>query len=388
MAALIACGVMVAVLIGGRSLAIHIERGTVNGTAPRLFPLKVQGLALQRAAAEAPNVLPLYGSSELLRPRPATAADLFRRAPTGFQVSPVGMRGSTPLPMLQKLAALGPELRRKAIAISISPGWFLMAKHNERWYDGNFSLLAASEMAFGGELSFELKREIAAEMLEFPQRLEKSPLLEFALERLSAAGWLDRVAFCAVWPLGKLQNAIFDLQDHFETCVALAPALKSGRSLASPLRRKTLNWSRMIADAETKIPREDKVARALPNNNERLRRRREGEFIATLERSPEWSSLDLLLRVLVQIHARPLLLSMPLDGEYYDNFGVSRAARELYYKKIHAVARRYKFPLIDFEEYDEDPTFLDHSHVHLTAEGWAYYSRALDRFAHRRFRTI
>jgi len=64
-AGLIASGLVVAVLFCGEIAAVHLEHTTIAATAPELFPLKKQGLAFQRAAAHAPNVLPLYGSSEL-----------------------------------------------------------------------------------------------------------------------------------------------------------------------------------------------------------------------------------------------------------------------------------------------------------------------------------
>ncbi len=63
-AGLIALGLAGIGLIGGEmALAIiHLERATVISTAPDVFHLKNQGLAFQRAAVHAPNVLPIYGS--------------------------------------------------------------------------------------------------------------------------------------------------------------------------------------------------------------------------------------------------------------------------------------------------------------------------------------
>src|SRR5947208_5964155 len=213
-AGLIALGVAAAVLLGGGIVAVHLEHATIVSTAPELFPLKKQGLAFQRAAANARTVLPLYGSSELvIPPVPERASIFFRTAPTGFQVSPVGAGGASSLSMLQKIGALGSDLRAKKLAISLSPGWFLRTKWDG--YKGNFSLMAASEMTFGSALDFELKRDIASRMLKYPTTLEKSPFLAFALTRLASDRWLDRVVFCALWPLGKIQTAILELQDHF-----------------------------------------------------------------------------------------------------------------------------------------------------------------------------
>src|SRR5437762_7646192 len=156
-AAVIACGLVVAVLFGTRMVAVHCELATVLSTSPELFPLKNQGLAFQRAAACAPNVLPLYASSELTALQvPERANIFFRTAPTGFQVSPVGAGGMAPLNILQKIGALGPDLRGKRLAVSPSPG--LTTNPGSKSYDGNFSLRSASERVRGTALGVELRQ--------------------------------------------------------------------------------------------------------------------------------------------------------------------------------------------------------------------------------------
>src|SRR4030095_6002729 len=132
------------VCLEAKMLAVHLEHATILSSAPELFPLKNQGLAFQRAAAYAPNVLPLYGSSELTALRvPERANVFFRTAPTGFQVSPVGAGGMPPLIILQKIGALGLALRGKKLAISLSPN-LTAHRAGRKAYEGNFSLMAAS----------------------------------------------------------------------------------------------------------------------------------------------------------------------------------------------------------------------------------------------------
>src|SRR5258708_40234342 len=82
--ALIACGFLCALLCSGRVLAIYLERKTIHATAPKDFSIKNQGLAFQRAAARAPDILLLYGNSELIEPGANKASDFFSRAPSGF----------------------------------------------------------------------------------------------------------------------------------------------------------------------------------------------------------------------------------------------------------------------------------------------------------------
>ena len=103
--------------------------------------------------------------------------------------------------------------------------------------------------------------------------------------------------------------------------------------------------------------------------------------------APGWVDLELLLRTLASVHARPLLLSMPIDGQFYDRAGVSRSAREGYYDKLRVLAQRYNVPLIEFRDHDDDPAFLLRHTDHLTAKGWIFYNRALDDFFHGRIPT-
>src|SRR5207302_3936229 len=56
-AAVIACGIAALILTGGRTVAIRLEQRNLPSVAPELFPQKHQGLAFQRAAARARDVL-------------------------------------------------------------------------------------------------------------------------------------------------------------------------------------------------------------------------------------------------------------------------------------------------------------------------------------------
>jgi D-alanine transfer protein len=387
--ALIVCGFAAAILFLGRMIAVHLERSTLALTAPTDFPLKNQGLAFQRAAARAPDVLPLYGSSEFFSGGPQKASAFFRAVPTGFRVSPVGKPGSDSVIMLQKLGALGGDLHGKKLAISISATWFTVPDTTLYWYRGNFSLVAASELVFGAALDFNLKRDIASRMLQFPQTLERSPLLEFALRRLASGRVFDRIVFCALWPLGKIQNAILDFQDHFASVNHILHEAKPAPRAQSQM----LDWPSLIAKAgEAGGANETEYAKTSGPEKQTVASRSGASFCQRLDEAREWVDLELLLRVLTELHAQPLLLSMPMDGPFYDKAGVSRSVRECYYRKIRGLAKRYNFALVDFEQHDEDSAFLDHQnprlkHVpsaHLTAKGWIFYDRVLDDFFHGR----
>ena len=364
MSALIACAIVIAILCSGRMLAIHLERKTVHLIAPQDFFIKNQGLAFERAAARRPDILLLYGSSELIDPIPNRASDFFASAPTGFQVCPVGKAGATSLIILQKLGALGSELRGRKVAISLSASSFLTPAVRPDFYAGNFSSMAASNILFGNAIDFNLKAEIAKRMLQFPDTLAEDGLVELAARCFASGRPSDRIILMALWPLGKLQNATLDLQDHFE---ALVYILAGGRRIPDWLRP---DHSHRLHALKSKDPKRDSFKAVTPA--------RDAAFRSRVAAASEWTDLELLFRTLVELKADPLILSMPIDA--YAATGVSRSAREVYYERMRDLAQRYHFPLVEFEQRDADPSFLIAHREHPTPRGWMAYNRALDDF--------
>lgn len=241
--------------------------------------------------------------------------------------------------------------------------------------------MAATEMMFGGTLEFGLKREIARRMLQFPETLEQRPFLEFALRRLASGKLLDRLVFCALWPAGKIQTGLYELEDHWA-------ALHHIRRQTKPppqLQEKPVDWTQIIAKASKAGPADAAISRQLSAIDRKITAgSRDTGFLNGVKSSPAWTDLDLLLRCLATVHARPLILSMPLGGHFYDHAGISRSARDEFYKKLPALVGQYHFPVVEFQEHDEDPAFLIRQQPHLTAKGWAYYDRTLDDFFHGR----
>jgi D-alanine transfer protein len=365
--ALIACTTILAILCGGRLVAIQLERKTVHSIAPKDFFIKNQGLAFERAAAHRPDILLLYGGSELIDPIPNRASDFFSNAPTGFQVCPVGKAGTTSLIILQKLGALGSDLRGRKIAISLSASSFFAPAVRRDFYAGNFSLPAASGILFGNAIAFDLKAAIAKRMLQYPDTLSEDGLVELAARRLASGRLVDRIVLMAIWPLGKLQNIMLDLQDHFE---ALVYILSGGTPVPEWLR-----------PANSSKPRARKWVNAEDQHSESfdvIRPERDRTFRARIASSNEWTDLELLFRTLAEIKAEPLILSMPFDA--YAARGVSHSTRELYYDRMRELAEQYHFPLIEFEQRDADPRFLIAHREHPTPRGWMVYNRALDDF--------
>jgi poly-D-alanine transfer protein DltD len=218
-------------------------------------------------------------------------------------------------------------------------------------------------------------------MLKCPSTLEERPLLEFALKRLASDGWLDRILFFALWPAGKLQTGLLELEDHF----AALHRIRHHNKPAPRLHPETIDWLKLLAKTNRAKPSDIGNSPKLPTFDRQVAAgSRDRAFRGGVDSSPAWIDLELLLRALAELHARPFVLSMPLAGDFYDHAGVSRLARETYYTKLRALVQRYHFAVAEFEDHDEDPAFLIRHQSHLTAKGWVYYDQALDDFFHGR----
>ena len=70
-------------------------------------------------------------------------------------------------------------------------------------------------------------------MLQFPDTLAEDGLVELAAKCLASGRPMDPMVLMAIWPLGRLQTVMLDLQDHFE---ALLYILAEGRPIPEWLR--------------------------------------------------------------------------------------------------------------------------------------------------------
>jgi D-alanine transfer protein len=395
-AALVAALLLVTVVLCGAAYARRLEYRYLDALAPMMFQQKNQGSAMQRAAFDQPDMVPLYASSELIVAQPYQhqylASAMFQQAPTGFRVFPVGKDNTTCLTILEKLAALGPSLRGKKVVISLSPSAFYNhAMVSPFSYAGNFSHLHASELAFSTDLSFDLKQAAARRMLEYPKTLEHDPLLRFALEKLADGSLVSQALYYAALPLGKLQTLVLRLQDHWEMVAFIwqHDHLKPN----VPRRKQPIDWPATLNRAEmvfrqhndnnpfgfdNQLWQQKISAWAARSQNTRP----DAKFLADLQRGKEWTDLNLLLRELNEMGAQPLILAMPMPGQYYDYLGVTPEARKAYYAKLRAAVQPFGVPLRDFEDHDEDKDFFIDFSSHLSAVGWVYYDQAIDAFYH------
>ncbi len=359
-------------------LCVRAEDRYIHSFADEFGDLKLQGVALQKTAFTQPDLLVLYGSSELVSPVRGKASEFFEQYPTGFRPFPVGKPGASSLTTMQKIASLGRYIEGRKVAFSISPSYFFSEKVNEDYYEGNFSVLQATEFAFSTHLSAGLRRDAARRMIEYPETVEGNWTLEFGLRRLAGDTFADRALYAAIWPLGRLANAVGRAQDHIEAGLRIAENIEEKN--AKPHRIAGLNWKEILRKTSVKV----KAVRPPipPRLTKRPKGSRDADFLKILREADEWEDFELLLRTLSEMRTDALLLSMPLHGPDLETTGVSAEARKAYGVELNRLAGKYGVQLVYLSQYENDRSFFADNSDHPGERGWMLFNKVLDDFYH------
>jgi len=131
-----------------------------------------------------------------------------------------GKPGASSLAIMQKIAS--PPAHRKAQSrISISPELFFHEKVNQIITRGISAHCRRRSLRSARILGAELKRDAARRMIGYPRRLRGTGP---GIRTPAARGRYDprSALYAAMWPLGKMANAVARAQDHVEAGLNIA----------------------------------------------------------------------------------------------------------------------------------------------------------------------
>lgn len=408
-AALAALAISVGAAWQQEGLAHHLAGHRLRAMAQPLERLKLQTLTFQRTAFESDRMLPVYGSSELFccgaSYRPSR---IFASEPTGFNAFSIGMPGAGDLLFALSLGALGKAIEGKKVVVIDSPPWFFNRNGiNPGWYIGLFSSEIAYMFIFEAPISLELREIAARRMLDYPKTLEPHPLLRAAVRELADPTPLHLATYHALRPLGRLAAWIERVNDASQTR-RFVHRHKSWKPVPYPYRR-TLDWVGVTTEATQLAERndttnpfgfpDDSFQQMVKKEQGRVQQaiavyrsggtNRDGRLLpeppdwtAEMQASVEWTDLRLVIGILRELGAHPLIVGLPMPGPYDDYTELSPRLRRVFYDRWDAAVRGTGIPWVDLRDADEDPFFLTDSGAHLSPRGWVFADRMLDMFWH------
>ena len=89
--------------------------------------------------------------------------------------------------------------------------------------------------------------------------------------------------------------------------------------------------------------------------------------------------MQLFLDICKDLKIEPLLISVPVNGRWYDYTGFSKEDRNQYYQNIRDIASKNNVELADFSDKEYELYFLKDI-MHLGWKGWVYLDEAIYNF--------
>ncbi|PGR79245.1 D-alanyl-lipoteichoic acid biosynthesis protein DltD [Bacillus cereus] len=367
-------------LIPTRFLLPLLSDEKVEQAATSLKEEKIQSMILQQKMLADPKYLPMYGSSEFARMDAFHPSNYFKVKPEGFTPFLLGRGGTQDLVHVLNFASTMDQLKDKKMVFVLSPQWFVPQGIDETHFAPNFSKQQGYHFIFNNDLKPEMKKQIAKRLLNF-EIVKKETLLKISLEGIAYDDTKYKVKALAAKPFAYIYRNILDRKDLFTAMFNIKPHKeKLDPSL------KQMNWeeARKHAD-QTGAAESGSNQYGIEDGyfNSKIKKKlkqREGYLKNdAYDQSPEYEDLQIVLDLLKQSGAKPLFISVPVKGPWYDYAGFPKERREAYYKKVHEQIEKAGYPITDFSNHEYDKYFLK-DHMHLGWKGWVYIDEAIQQF--------
>jgi D-alanine transfer protein len=356
-----------------------IPNNRVSDAATELNPFMFQGKYVQDKMLGAKHYLPVYGSSELARMDPFHPSNYFQETGAPFTPFLIGRGGTTSITHFLNFAEHTKQLNGKKIVFIISPQWFQPKGTDESHFVPNYSSLQAYDLAFNKTIDPKLKKEAIKRLLTYSP-IKKDPILSTMYKaEISKNPWTKRKA-AFVRPIALLYREIFHKKDLYYTMKGGHP---HKRIISPKVKNKT--WEQLVAQANhygkkratnnhfyVTNSQYKKIQKMVPL----LKNKKVG---ASYGRSIEYQDFQMLLDLLKESGAKPLFISIPVNGKWYDYTGFPKKGRTVYYKRIKKQVEAAGFPIADFSNHEYDPYFMKDT-IHIGWKGWVYTDKAIQDF--------
>jgi D-alanine transfer protein len=352
----------------------------VSQAATQLNPLMFQGKYIQTNMLQDPRYLPIYGSSELNRLDEFHPSNYFKENNIGFTPFLIGQGGSISLIHFLNFAEHIDGLKEKKLVFIVSPQWFQLQGADPSHFVPNYSSLQAYDLAFNKELDPNVKKMAMKRLLHMRPVRDDLMLSTLYNGEISNNPWEKRKA-ALVRPFAYMYKGVLGKKDLYYAWYGGKPHYP--RQINPEVRNKS--WSELKSEA-------DRMGRRQSTNNPFLIidskynkfKNRVGSYRGTSKgrsygQSIEYYDFQLMLDVLKQADAKPLFVSIPVNGRWYDYIGFPKSGRTTYYKRIKQQIEAAGYPVADFSGHEYDPYFMKDT-LHIGWKGWVYVDKAIKDF--------
>lgn len=348
---------------------------------------KFKSLVLLKEAVKRGDDLFVFGSSELekIKGTPFHPANFFNNKKDGFQTDLIGAAGYQDLVHAVAFSALGRELRGQKVVLIISPQWFIRSGLTQNTFLANSSEEEIYALFFNKTLDNALKKEFAKRISALIIDDSNFKSLKLFCRLYKQDGFLYKALLFILKPYYEFRYYILKVKDGMRSLKLLNA--NPGPVKSEPPLHTSFDWQKEKAEA---VDYGRKVANGNPfyidNNTYKSMQKSMVKFkkatgSSSYLVSPEYADLRLLLDVCRDQGIKPLIISVPVNGFWYDYCGFGKSGRLQYYQNIKRIVASYGFDFTDLSGHEYDRYFM-YDTVHLGWKGWIYVNEAIDRYFH------
>ncbi|GIN84939.1 protein DltD [Heyndrickxia sporothermodurans] len=350
----------------------------VESASTELSPLMFQGELIQSKMLANKKYYPIYGSSELSRFDPFHPSNFFRANVKGCEPFLVGRGGTQSIIQFMNLASHADQLKGKKLVFIVSPQWFHKGGIDEFHFAPNYSMLQAYDLAFNKTIDPTLKKEAIRRLLQFDVIKRDRLLSTLFKSELESSGHLS-LKEKAVKPLAyvnmqllKKKDLYYSIIGHYKRNLHMKSDLVKDKSW-NELEKEATQYGKARANNNPFHVSNQYYEKKIAPKLDTLKNRKTETSFA---HSVEYKDFQMILNLLKEKGAKPLFVSLPVNGKWYDYTGFPKEGRDIYYNKIRNQVSRAGFPLADFSGHEYDPYFLKDT-MHIAWKGWVYMDREM-----------
>lgn len=372
---------LIVLFIPNKWLVPLLDHDKLEQAATDLDPDMFEGMIVQSEMLKDNSFLPIYGSSELSRLDNFHPSSYFLTNPKGFTPFLVGRGGSAAMYHFLNFSVQKDNLKGKKLVFILSPQWFTKKGEDERHFGSNFSELQAYQFALNPKIDARLVKRGSERMLSY-EVVKSDPLLTSLLKLNLKDGKQNPFYTSLLKGTGHLYFKLLEKRDLLISLFDI-PTKKPN---PNPSLTRDKSWDELnkIAHKTAKNKfttnkfyiTDSYYNHMIKSKVSSLKNYKSKESFST---SPEYQDFQMVLDVLKESGAKPLFISVPVNGYWYDYTGFNKENRIQYYTKIKHQITNEGFPVVDLSKYEYNKYFLTDT-MHLGYKGWVKVDKEIVDF--------
>lgn len=350
---------------------------------------KITGTCLMKEAAELPDTLTIFGSSELKTFEiPTHPANFFAGKRAGFQVNLVGRGSCQSLVHAMAIGASEDSLKGKKIVLITAPQSYVEGGIAPDLFLANFSEQQLLTLLGDEELPESTRQYVASRVQSLIAQYNAQNGTN--LQTHTAAGLLSKawaadstISKALLAPYAGISQWLLDTKD----LAVSARLIRRGEFSVNEAKSPDIDWAQ-----EEILAQEAALSQATNNDysmldsyyqtyvGHRLSQMAGRDAGISYDVSPEYDDLRCLFEICKAKNIQALFVHVPVNGKWSDYTELSQSTRQIYYKTVRAIAAQYdNITMLDLTGEEYTPYFLCDT-MHLGWKGWLAVDRAMVEF--------